>query len=134
VVEILEFLLQYFKFLLLSERFHIVDSVVFGSFGGDAQLTITSEVIKMRFMRDRSQLFLDFQSTEQKTERNWFSIDIVARLLGKNRDTSVLDEEWAEFVRDHLDDIEVLFSPDSLPMSVTAFHQYERERARKMFD
>jgi hypothetical protein len=79
--EILEFLLRHCSFLYKDLGFRFVDSQCSKSFGGDAFLILASDKVRFRFVRDRGQLFADFQEPTSGAKAEWFSIDIVRKHL-----------------------------------------------------
>jgi hypothetical protein len=132
VIEILEYLLKHCRFLLTSARYRFVDSEVASSFG-NAYLVLQSDALRLRFIRDRAQLFLDFQSTAHSGDRHWFSIDVVHRLLtGDKRDTAELDADYAAFLESSLNEIESRFA-ERLDQTVEDLVQLERARAKDLF-
>ncbi len=131
--EILEFLVKYCSFLYETNRFKFVDSLVSSSFG-NALLVLASDTLRLRFVRDRSQLFLDFQSIQQKGKMHWHSIDVVRQLItGKKQQSAELTEDYAIFLRNHLDDIEQCFSKEKLTETVQALQKLKRVRAKELF-
>jgi len=132
--EILRFLLKYCAFLYETGRFKFVDSGVSPSFGGDAFLVLASDALRMRFVRDRGQLFMDFQSIHHESEKDWYSIDVVQRLVtGERQASAELNEGYVAFLHDHLDDIERLFATQRLRETVMALQKLERARANELF-
>jgi hypothetical protein len=132
VIEILEYLLKYCPFLLTSPRYRFVDSEVGSSFG-DAYIVLESNALRLRFIRDRGQLFLDFQSPSQTGERHWFSIDVVRRLLtGDQPESAELDADYATFLEGNLEEIESRFA-QRLDETLGHLRELERARAKELF-
>ena len=132
--EILKFLMKYCSFLYETNRFKFVDSLVSSSFGGDSLLVLASDTLRLRFVRDRGQLFLDVQSAHQKDKKRWYSIDLVWRLItGEKRQSAELNEDYAAFLRDHLDEIERRFSAHSVKETAEALGKFEQIRAKDLF-
>ena len=50
----------------------------------NAVVELTSEPLKIRFIRERGQVFLDVASTAPAAE--WYDLDLVTRALGRPRD------------------------------------------------
>ncbi len=115
MTEILEFLVRYCAFLWSKGRYRITESEAAASFGGDAYLIVSSDKLRMRFVRDRGQLFLDFQEFAAAGKEDWYSIDLLYRIvMGERRESSILNEEYAAFLREFLDKIESLFADGSV--------------------
>jgi hypothetical protein len=85
------------------------------------------------FVRDRGQLFLDFQSPASPS-RDWYSVDLVYRLLtGERRDSAELDEQYAQFICERLLDIESSFSGKRMAETKERLVALERLRAKELF-
>lgn len=133
MAEILDFIVRSCSFLWLAARYRVVDSEVTLNFGGDAWLIVASQTLRLMFVRDRGQLFLDFQSPASPG-RDWYSVDLVYRLLsGDKRDAAELDEEYARFIGERLLDIESVFSGKRMPETTKRLVSLERVRAKEMF-
>lgn len=132
--DILEFLMKYCSFLYETNRFKFADSLVSSSFGGDSVLVLTSDTLRLRFVRDRGQLFLDVQSVHQKNKKHWYSIDLIWRLItGQKQRSAELNKDYTVFLRDHLDEIERRFSANCLHETVEALGKFEQIRAKELF-
>ena len=132
--DILQFLMAYCSFLYENNRFKFVDSRVASSFGGDAFLVLASDSLKIRFVRDRGQLFLDFQSLQHGKEADWFSIDVLHRLVtGEKQESAELTGDYASFLRENLEEIESRFSSDRLTDTVKELRKLEQTRAKELF-
>jgi hypothetical protein len=134
VNQILAFLVSSCSFLWSDYRYRIIDSQVSPSFGGDAWLIVASERLRLRFVRDRSQLFLDLQGTEGD-EDTWYSIDLLWRLLlDQRRDSGELDPSYAEFLAAQLPEIEQRLSdPKIWPQTRQSLKELKRKRAKELF-
>jgi hypothetical protein len=118
MTKILEFIAAHMGFLWRGARFRIVGSEVSTSFGTNALLLVEGERIRLRFISDRDELSLDFQSVRANPSKNreWHSVDRIRRLMtGRREESGLLDESYARFVEEHLGQIEDLFSPEKWP-------------------
>jgi hypothetical protein len=132
--EILAFLLNRASFLYKELGFRFVDSRYSTSFGGDSLLVLTNDKIRFRIVRDRSQLFGDFQSAAPMPKDKWFSIDVVRhRLTGESECPSELDDENMSFLRNQIGEIEKLFVESNLASTCNELRKLEAERAKKLF-
>jgi hypothetical protein len=133
--DILEHLVRYWSFLWPSARYRITDSTVSTHFGGDAYLVVASEALRLRFVRDRGQLFLDTQPPWAGKTAEWYSSDLVYRLItGQRLASAELDEASVAFVRDHLTEIEALFSSkESFKMTKVELDKLKNLRAKETF-
>jgi hypothetical protein len=134
VTLILEFIAAHMGFLWAGARYRITGSEVSTSNGGDALLLVESEELRLRFVRDRGQLFLDFQPSSSSANGEWFSIDLVRRLkTGQREETAELDEGYASFVHEHLQEIEHQFSAEGWPATSATLKKLKAKRAKELF-
>ena len=133
--ELLMYVMKHFSFLYYELGFRFVDSMSTGKETyEDALLILEQNDLRMRFIRDRGQLFLDFQGKYQPSAKEWFSIDIVQELItGERQDSSVLSAEKVEFVRKRLEAIEEAFSRKHQKKSIETMHKCEKVRAKRIF-
>jgi hypothetical protein len=129
---LLEFLIAHLAFLYAPGRYRIVDSESSESFG-NGYLVLESDALRMQMVRDRGQLFMDFEPLSGKGE-DWFSIDVVRQLVtGEKQESSELSPDYAAFLERELGEIERRFSPAELDETVRALRELERARAKEMF-
>ncbi len=117
MTRILQFIAAHMGFLWRDGRHRIAGSVVSGEFSG-ALLVVEGARLRLRYISDRGQLSLDLQPLESdpSKERHWHSQYRVRRLMtGECRESAVLDESDAQFIEEHLGEIESLFSPEEWP-------------------
>ena len=129
--EILQYIKKHCSFLYSPHKFQIVESESSESFG-NALIILEDEEMRLQFVRDRGQVFLDFQPTSYNKE--WFSIDIVKQLVtGKIEPSAEIDSEKVEFLKNHLDEIKDLFSQKNLTSTIKKLKDLERARAKRLF-
>lgn len=134
MTELLRYLADHLAFLYAAGRFRLVDSGASTSFGGDAYLTLEADAMRLRLIRDRGQLFMDFQGSQERGEHAWHSIDVVWRLLIDEQPSSAeLSPDYVRFLEAHLDEIERRFSAEEAPATVAALEGLERRRAKELF-
>ena len=132
--QILAFLVDHMSFLWDGARSRITGSEVATSNGGDAYLVVESDRLRLRFVRDRGQLSLELQPSEANGSNDWYSVDLVRRLLLGRRETSgLLDASYASFVREQLAEIESCFSPERWETTRAELKRLARIRSREMF-
>lgn len=132
--EILIFLLNRGFFLYKELGFRFVDSRYSTSFGGDSFVVLTNDRVRFRIIRDRSQLFGDFQPVEQMGKERWFSIDVVRhRVTGEGDCSSELNDGNVAFIRERISDIEEVFSSAHVSASLKELAKLEKRRAKEMF-
>jgi hypothetical protein len=131
--EILQYLKKHCSFLYSPYKFQIVESQSSESFG-NALVILEDEDLSLQFVKDRDQLFLDFQPTSKKHKKEWFSIDIVKQLITGNIEPSAeMDSEKIEFLKTHLDEIKRLFARNILENTIRKLKELERARAKRLF-
>lgn len=132
--QILTFLLQHCQFLFTECGCRFADSHVSKSFGGDAWLILSAKNVRLRFVSDRGQLFLDFQTVGDQGDKSWYSCDIVRQLVtGEDRCPAQMDEGNAEFLKTYFARIEELFSAEKLPEVRRQLTKLEKLRSKRLF-
>jgi hypothetical protein len=134
VDEILRYLVQYCSFLW-DGSYRITDSVAAPQNFGNGGLSISSDRLRMRFSRERgAQLFLHLQEPDPKKPSEWYSIDLIRRLLtGERQTSSVLDADYAEFLRENIREIEARFSDAAWDDTRKRLVQLKRIRSKEMW-
>ena len=120
-------------FLWRNARFRIVGSETSTSFASDALLLVEGEHLRLRFVNDRGQLFLDLQPSSPGSSTDWYSIDLLRRLMsGRPEASAVLDESYADFLRENFDAVSDLFS-DRWSTTQAELRELKAKRAKEMF-
>lgn len=131
---LLEFLLAQCLFLFDGNRYRFVDSESSDSFGGNASITLTGESLRIRLVRERGQIFADFQPLGLRGKQDWFSIDVVRRLIIDEQSwLSIMDRDNVEFLREHLGEIEQLFLENEQKQTLATLKGIEKLRAKEIF-
>lgn len=105
MAELLRFISTNLMFLFDAGGYRIVDSRS-GQPSGDGLVVVESEFLRLRFVRDRSQMHVDLQLRKCDGE-DWFGLGVVRRwLLGDRPGFDHLDESSALFLRDNLERLE----------------------------
>lgn len=129
--ELLTYLVTRLSFLYNEYGARFVDSHVRGP---HASITLEAGELRLRLVRDRSQIFVDFQSTENPSEDDWFSFDMIRQLLtGEVIDSAEMDDEKAKFVNDHFEAIVEAFQSAKRKETEEKLHKYEHARAERLF-
>jgi len=125
--------MKHCSFLYSPNRFRFVDSGSSESFG-NAFLVLEHKELRLRFVKDRGQIFLDFQPTSKNRKGEWFSIDIVKQMVTGEIETSAeMDSEKRKFLKTNLDKIEQLFSSANREGTIKKLKELERARAKRLF-
>lgn len=129
---ILVYIVSYMGFLWADAAFKIVDSEVTTHNGGDAALFIESSTLRLRFICDRTQLFLDLQPTVTTKPNEWFSVYLVRRMLtGDSSAPTLLAEADARFLKDNLSRLEQVFSEEQWAETSSRLRQLRIRRSRE---
>jgi len=130
----LQFLMAYCGSLYNFYEFRFVDSFVYKSFDNDAMLILATNELKLKFSRDRSQLFLEFQSTFDKKKNNWYSFDLIRQLItGEDEYFSLMNADNAYFFKKNVDCILDLFSKNKVEATLEKLNRLEKKRSKKLF-
>lgn len=90
--------------------------------------------MRLQLVSDRGQLSLDFQPVSTADAAQWFSIDLVQRLItGERQETAELTPATGTFLRDHIREIERRFSPENIDATVAELDCLKTARAKELF-
>ena len=131
--EFIQYVKKHFSFLFSPYQFRIIESQSSESFG-NALVILEYEDLLLKIVKDRDQIFLDFQPASNKSKLNWFSIDIVKQMItGKIEQTAEMNPRNIEFLKDNLDQIKQLFSKENTLDTIKVLKKLERELAKRLF-
>ena len=131
--EILNFIFQYCCGFIKKYGFKVTTACISESFG-DAAIVVENDNLKLVFIRDRGQLFLDFHSKFDKKKKNPYSIDLVRQLVtGEETRYSLLDDNNGVFLEGKFDEIVHLFEKDNASRTISELTILERKRMKEMW-
>ena len=131
--EFTQYVKKNFSFLFSPYQFQLIESQSSESFG-NALVILKHEELLIKIVKDRDQIFLDFQPASKKGKLNWFSIDIVKQMItGKIEPSAEMNPKNTEFLKNNLDKITQIFSKESTPDTIQELKKLERERAKRLF-
>ena len=123
----------HFSFLFSPFQFRIIESQSSVSFG-NAEVILKHEDLLLKIVKDRDQIFLDFQPSSKKGKLNWFSIDIVKQMItGKIEPSAEMNPRNIEFLKNNLAKIKQLFLKENTPDNIKELKKLERKRAKRLF-
>jgi hypothetical protein len=129
--ELLQFIMRHFSFLYDELGARFVDSQVHGI---NALLVFELPDVRVRFVRDRDQILMEFQHNRRPPSNEWFSFDVVQQLItGTIHDDAVMDRSKAEFVKAKFAEIADAFSKARHRATEKTMHEYEEARANRLF-
>jgi hypothetical protein len=95
---------------------------------------LEKENLLIRVVKDRDQIFIDFQSLSKKGKLNWFSIDIVKQMItGKIEPSAEMNPRNIEFLKNNLDKIKQIFSKENTSETIKKLKKLESDRAKRLF-
>jgi hypothetical protein len=129
--DILKYILKYCSSLYKDLGFRFINSEVSKSFG-DAGLILANEEVSAQFLRDRGDLFLDFQNRQDG--KRWFSLDVVKpAITGEHTFHGKLNDENGVFLEQNMKEIVDLFSNANYSKAREFLKKLEKEKGKKMF-
>jgi len=129
--DILKFLIKYCSALYKEFGFCFTASEVSKSFG-DAGLILTNNEVGAKFLRDRGDLFLDFQNRQDC--KRWFSLDVIKpAITGEHSFHGKLTDQNGVFLERNMKAIVDLFSNAKYETTRELLIKLEREKGKKMF-
>lgn len=131
--DILKFLINYCSDLYLTRSFKFIDSEVSQSFG-NAILVLSNGVTSLKFTMDKGQMFLDFKSDFSKKKNDWYSFDLIRKLLREETGYySILDDSNGKFISENLLEILSLFTVEMIDKTLMKLSKLEKKRAKFLF-
>lgn len=131
--KILEYVKKHFSFLYENYKFKFIDTATSNSFGGEGVLLLSNEIIILKFINDKQQLFLDFQSVYDH-KKQWYSIDLIRQLIfPEEKDHSLINKSNIKFLKENLDEILIKFSEPHLKDVLNKLENLKDERADRLF-
>ncbi len=118
--------------LVRDGEYQVID-VVAEQTMGNAYITFKRGSLTWRVVRDRSQVFLDCWWVEGRPDR-WFTVDLLRRLVSDEVvHSSLLDDENASWLSEHLAEIERCFGPANVEETLRRLREFQVERANRLF-
>jgi hypothetical protein len=131
--EFTQYVKKKISFLFSPFQFRIIESQSSVSFG-NAEVILKHEDLLLKIVKDRDQIFLDFQPSSKKGKLNWFSIDIVKQMItGKIEPSAEMNPRNIEFLKNNLAKIKQLFLKENTPDNIKELKKLERKRAKRLF-
>jgi hypothetical protein len=129
--ELLQFIAEHLLFLMESFRF--VDSRSSAAFGGNACIILKSENVRIRLIRERLKLYVEFQSS-YGPEDCWYDWDVIREMvLQQPVHPSLLDSAATIQLEEMLPILEDIFSIPKHESTENVLKGLERERSRRLF-
>ena len=134
MTELLKYIISYCTDLYEKFGFKIVDSVATSSFGGNGMVILESDEIKLKFIRDREQMFLDFLSKYDTKKNNWYSLDLIRQLLtNEQKCHSLLNKDNGHFLKNNIARIIEIYKKPNAIATLQSLAILEKKRTKKMW-
>jgi len=131
--EILRFLYSNAIFLFRDYNFKFIDSEWSPSFGGSAYVILTNGFVKIRFVKSRDGLLMEFQPSG-KIKAEWFQFTIVGIFLTNDFHFSGdVNKNNAVFLKGQLPKIMEMFSENNIKQTIQELNLIKREMSKRLF-
>lgn len=131
MTKLLEFIIAHFTYLYDDLGCRFTDSQVHGP---NAVLVFEVDELRLRFVRDRSQIFLDFQNKRRSSRKRWYSFGVVRQLTtGEVGGSEELDAEKASYIHQHFTEIKSAFTNANATETEKTLKKLEHERGERLF-
>jgi len=91
--------------------------------------------LRIRLVRDRSQILFGCQSNSRPENDGWWSYDLIYQFLtGEICDNAVMNEHKARFLESQFGEVIDAFYPENLAETEATFDRMRDERAKRLFD
>lgn len=129
---ILEFLVRFCLPLFEKYGFVFKDSSVGQNVAAGASILLDSKDVQIYISYERDELTWEMRSLYDSNNKNWFSIDLISKLLGRTTDTGLMDPANCDFLSRNIDDIMIRFQEDRASDTINSLRKLKSERARRM--
>ena len=130
----------FFSALLDEHGFRLVSESYEPASFGNGLIVLQSEDLRLRFVRDRGQVFADVGPSGQ-TGEHWHQLQRVMEFLQRHdspadasdaRRAASLDE-LGVWLKENYEGVRSLFREDTYPSARDALRRFEKEKAQQMF-
>lgn len=131
MTKLLEFIIANFAYLYDDLGCRFADSQVHGP---NAVLVFEVDELRLRLVRDRGQIFADFQNKHRDSRSRWFSFGVVRQLItGEVGGSEELDAEKASYIHQHFTEIKRAFADANVAETENTLKKLEHERGERLF-
>jgi len=132
MITLLTFLIRFCSQLLVTPGFRFKDSAVGRTAAEGSYVLLESDDVQIYLSNEREQITWQIRSMYDPNTRNWFSFDLIARLLGHEISTGVMDAENSDLLSKKLDKIISLFRKEELTATLAELNELKAERAKRL--
>lgn len=130
--QVLQFLIRCCLPLFERHGFRFQDSGVGRNVAAGAWILIQSADVQLHLVCERNELVLQFRSVYDTKKKNWFSIDLISELLGRNARTGLMDDENCSFLAENVDQILAEFRKDKAAVTIARLNHLKERRTKRM--
>lgn len=132
--ELLEFIIHNCSYLYEKYGFRIIDSQYTSQAGGSALIDFEGQNMRIRFIREYRQIFVDFQPLLAKKNDRWYSIDLVNTLVTEcEPKDSTMNEANTSFLRTNFSSIIEYFNKDNIDNTVNLLTVIQDRRTKRLW-
>ena len=129
---LLEFLFRFCLPLFDKHAFRFRDSSTGPNLAAGAWILLDSKDVQIQISHEQDELIWYIRSMYDLNKKNWFSIDLLSRLLGRSTDTGLMDEANSIFLSQNIDEIITRFRKEKYRDTIDELNKLKAERAERM--
>lgn len=129
----------FFSELLDEHGFRVVSESHEPKSFGNGLIVLQAEDLRLRFVRDRGQVFADIGAPGQTGDDNWHQLQRVMEFMHRH-DSPAADprraaglDELGVWLKENYETVRALFREETYPSTRVALKKFEREKAEQMF-
>lgn len=97
-----------------------------------SSILLVSNDAEIFISNERDEITWQIRSLYDSNNRNWFSFDLVAQLLGYQINTAIMDKKNSELLSRNTGQIIMRFKKDCALESIDRLNELEKRRSKKM--
>ena len=132
MIAILTFLIRYCPGLLERPGFRFKDSKVGRNPAEGSWILLESDDVQIYICNERETITWEMRSLHDTRSKNWFSFDLIARLLGHEVATGVMDTANSDLLSKNLGNIITCFRTEEGTATLSKLSQLKAERAKRV--
>ena len=132
MIKLLEFLITFCVPLFERYQFRISGSGMGNHQASGAWLLLATKDVEMQLSLERDEFSLFIRSLHDSQKRNWYSIELISGLLGRQVATGIMNQENCIFFSESIDEIMQRFNEDCVAKTITELNKLKAERASRM--
>jgi hypothetical protein len=132
MIAILTFLIRYCSALLEKPGVRFKDSKVGRNPGEGSWILLESDDVQVYICNEREAITLEMRSLNDTNGKNWFSFDLIARLLCHETATGVMDTANSDWLSKNLGKIITCFRKENVAATLSELSKLKDERAKRV--